>query len=334
MCRARIGSALAVLAAFLLVTGLAAPAWPAGDNVQYWAREFPLTDFTRHAVPLSEIRSDGATRNTIPAISRPKFVPVKRVNGIGDLEPMITVSVQGQPRAYPLRMMLWHETVNDTILKQPIVVTFCPLCNSAVVYDRRMAGRTLTFGNTGRLRHFNGLIFDKETESWWQQFTGEAVIGNFMGRTLKALPSRVESLALFRDRHPDGLVMVPKDPGAHPYGTTPFVRMDSSPGDGLERYNLPWGVKPFQRLVVIGEEAWTVDRLAVQPIERKKLFVTVEPGQNSVHDTKWIQFGRNVGNAIARVYDADSDEWTDTRHDIVFAFLFRAFHPKGRVHVR
>jgi hypothetical protein len=300
------------------------------ENVQHWAREFPKTDFTKRTINLSEIRADGATRDSIPPILKPKFVPVAEITGLGDLEPVISLSINFEAHAYPLRVLLWHEIVNDEIDNTPVAVTYCPLCNSGVVFKRNIGGKTVVFGNTGRLRHFDMLMYDHGTESWWQQFTGQAVIGTRAGERLEALPSRVESLAKFRERHPDGQVLVPNNPAARPYGTTPFVRMDTSSGEGLDDYDLPVEVKPFDRVVVVGGEAWTIKRLREKgDIERDGLYISVEPGQNSIHDTKWISFGRDVGNVVVRRFDAELDDWVDAVHDVTFAFAFKAFVPEG-----
>ncbi len=97
------------------------------------------------------------------------------------MEPVISVIINGDARAYPLHILLWHEIVNETISGVPGLVPYCPLCNSGVAFDRRLGGRTLNFGNTGRTRHFDMVMYDKETEGWWQQFLGEALIGSLTG---------------------------------------------------------------------------------------------------------------------------------------------------------
>jgi len=122
---------------------------------------------------------------------------------------VITVSVNGAARAYPLGILMSHEIVNDELGGKPIAVTFCPLCNSGVVFDRRVGERLLEFGNTGRIRHADMVMYDRATESWWQQFTGEAIIGSQAGTLLRALPARLEYLAWFRERAPDVKVMIP-----------------------------------------------------------------------------------------------------------------------------
>ncbi len=208
----------------LLATGLK----PAGaQSLMEWVKEFPKTDFSRAIVPFGEIRFDGARRDTIPPIHDPGFKPVSQIRDIGALEPVVSVVIGQDARAYPLRIMLWHEIVNDTIDGVPVLVSYCPLCNSGVVFDRRVDGHVLEFGNTGRIRHFDMVMYDHQTESWWQQFTGAAIVGAFVGKVMELVPSRLESLTQFRDRAPEGLVLVPDDPKVRPYGTTPYAGMDT-----------------------------------------------------------------------------------------------------------
>jgi hypothetical protein len=117
---------------------------------------------------------------------------------MGPLEPVLSLIINGDARAYPLRLLLWHEIVNDVVGGVPVLVSYCPLCNSGVVYDRRINGDVLEFGNTGRIRHFDMVMYDRQSESWWQQFTGEAIVGALSGTTMRILPARLESLDKFR----------------------------------------------------------------------------------------------------------------------------------------
>jgi len=320
-----------------LIAALSAGTAGAADGLQYWRVEFPNTDFSKRAIPLSDIRSDGARKDSIPPITNPTFIPARKVQGLGALEPVLSVVVGSDARAYPLRLMLWHEIVNDKVGDTPLLVTYCPLCNSGVVFERDVktpgGTKNLVFGNTGRLRHFDLVMYDRDTGSWWQQFTGEAVIGAMTGTKLKPLASRVEAFGRFAAEHPDGRVLVPNNPNARPYGATPYVRMDSSPGVGLEIYDLPEGVRPYDRVVVVGREAWTLKMLrAKETIERDGLILSWLPGQNSIHDTKVIAFGRDVGNVLVKKLDEDTDEWEDVVHDVTFAFAFKAFVKDGALY--
>ena len=105
------------------------------------------------------------------------------------------VALGGEARAYPLRILIWHQIVNDRIAGIPVAVTYCPLCNAAIVFDRRVDDETLEFGTTGLLRHADMVMYDRLTESWWQQYEGRAIVGSLAGTRLTPLPARLEAMA-------------------------------------------------------------------------------------------------------------------------------------------
>ncbi|MCZ6453537.1 MAG: DUF3179 domain-containing protein [Alphaproteobacteria bacterium] len=331
----RFGLAFTVFAVAAVVFWYAFPGAFA-QGVGTWQREFPLTDFQTRSIELSEINDDGNVRDSIPPVATPIYVGVDKASDIGPLEPVLSIGINGDFRAYPLRILLWHEIVNEEIGGVPVLISYCPLCNSGVVFDRRVDGQVLEFGNTGRLRHRDMVMYDKQTESWWQQFTGEAMIGSLTGKSMKILAARLESLEKFRARAPNGKVLIPENESARPYGASPYVGMDSrAMPRALARlnypYELPDGVQPLERVVVVGEEAWTVAKLKdAKRIEADKLVLTWEAGQNSIHDTQLIFRGRDVGNVIVQRRTENGLE--DVPYDVSFAFAFSAFVPDGMLH--
>ena len=120
----------------------------------------------------------------------------------------------------------------------PVTITYCPLCNSAIVFDRRVPPHVLDFGTTGKLRNSDLVMYDRQTESWWQQFTGEAIVGTLAGAELKLVPARLESFAQFKTRHPAGKVLIPNDPGLRDYGRNPYVGYDMAAAPFLYRGGL------------------------------------------------------------------------------------------------
>ncbi len=324
------------LAGLVAVVALWWAAGPSSANPEYWKRAWPKTDFSKASVPFSEILSGGPPKDGIPAVDNPTFVPVAESAdiGIADTEPVITVSINGDTRAYPLRILMWHEIVNDTVGGVPVSVTFCPLCNSAVVFDRRLDGLVLDFGTTGKLRHSDMVMYDRQTESWWQQFLGEAIIGELTGKRLKMLPVRVESFAKFRARGNDTKVLVPTRAGMRRYGANPYRGYDSrrSPLPGFFLGSLPETIAPLERVIVIEDEAWALSLLRKKKkIIKGDIVIRWEPGQNSALDTGIIAEGRDIGNVIVQRQTANGLE--DIVHDISFAFAFHAFKPKGTIHV-
>src|SRR6266511_4827902 len=132
------------------------------------------TDFGRHTVPLSAFQGGGPGKDGIPALDHPRFGRVAAIDFLKPQEPVIELVVKGDARAYPLQILIWHEIADDRVGGVPVAVTFCPLCNTAIVFDRRVRGRTLSFGTTGNLRNSDLVMYDRQTESWWQQFGGQA----------------------------------------------------------------------------------------------------------------------------------------------------------------
>jgi hypothetical protein len=166
-------------------------------------------DTTRHSVPLSQILSGGPPKDGIPAIMAPRLVAASAATFLRGGDAVIGVTEAGVAKAYPVRILNWHEVVNDQIAGVPIVVTYCPLTASAVVYDRAPRGAPLTFGVSGRLYQSNVLIYDYQTESLWSQLKEEALTGSFTGTALRAFPSVVTTWADWQSTHPQTLVLSP-----------------------------------------------------------------------------------------------------------------------------
>ena len=310
----------------LIVLFLFLPTLALAQSLAEWQRQFPLADFSVSSVPFSDIEFDGNGRDSIPPIYNPTYRPVSDVTDIGPYEPVLSVAINGDARAYPLRLMLWHEIVNEVIGGRDVLVSYYPLCNSGVVWDRDVNGRVLRFGNTGHLRHLDMVMFDHETESWWQQFSGTAIIGALTGARMAPLPSRQESMQSFSARHPDGLVLVPLDPTARPYGLSPFRGMDGRKASRrFSKWPLPKGVAPLHYIVVAGDRAWPLSRLRdAGRIAEAGLTLTWTPGRNSLHDTQIIADGRDIGIVEVRDHTGAS-----AVHDVTFAFAFAAFLPDG-----
>ena len=312
---------MTLIAAFVLSATLATA------SPEFWRNEWPDTNFEKTSVPnWVEILSGGPPKDGIPALSDPSFVKVADKTGITDREPVITVEIDGYPsRAYPIRYLTWHEIVNDTVGGIPVAVTFCPLCNSGITFDRRVAGGVLTFGVSGKLRFSDMVMYDRETQSWWQQAIGEAIVGDLTGTELEQLPSWMESYAEFTARNPDGLVMA--EPGyRRDYGRNPYVNYDSSNRPFLYSGELPpHGIPALARVVRVGDRAWPLTRLQAGAVDEAGVVISWVSGQASALDTANIGKGKDVGTV--RVRDAAG---RDVAHDVMFAFAFHAFWPDGK----
>ena len=310
----------------LLAAGPAALADPG-----VWKRAWPDTDFSRTSIDFASILSGGPPKDGIPSIDEPHFVKLANYTDAAETEPVIAFAHKGDARAYPLRVLIWHEIVNDTVGGLPVSVTYCPLCNSSVVFDRRLDGRVLEFGTTGKLRNSDLVMYDRQTESWWQQFTGTGIVGEMTGKRLAMLPSRVESLAQFRARHPGGRVLVPTNPDFRAYGKNPYAGYDTSRRPFLYRGEMPIGIAPLAYVVKVGDRAWALDKLRKEgTIVSGDLTLTWTRGQNSALDTPDIAGGRDIGNVVVRRRTAGGSR--DEIHDVTFAFVFHAFVPDGVIH--
>jgi hypothetical protein len=290
----------------LVTLGLSLTCAPA-DQLPQASGEW-RTDFTRHTVPLEEIVPGGPPKDGIPAIDRPTFESVRRADRwLEDREPVIAVEHNGAARAYPLQILIWHEIVNDRIGDAPIAVTYCPLCNTAIVFDRRHEGRALDFGTTGRLRHSDLVMYDRQTESWWQQATGEAIVGALAGDTLRWLDAQTLSWAEFKAAHPDGDVLSRETGFSRPYGTNPYTGYDApdrSPLPGFFRGKPDNRLPAMERVVAVRVGSETVAypfsrmrdvRVVNDVVGARPLVVFWAPGTASALDQSRIASGRDVG---------------------------------------
>ena len=134
----------------------------------------------------------GPPPDGIPPIDRPKFVDPGDVGWLVDQEPVLSVALRGRVKAYPVRILMWHEIVNDRIGGQPVTVTYCPLCNTGIAFRRPVVdGELLDFGTSGRLFNSNLVMYDRQTGTYWSQATLEAIVGPLAGRRLHFIPAQI-----------------------------------------------------------------------------------------------------------------------------------------------
>jgi hypothetical protein len=177
-------------------------------------------------VPIEELRSGGPPPDGIPPIDEPKFLAARDVDFLADNEPVMVVDIDGDTRAYPVQILIWHEIVNDTVGGVPVALTYCPLCNSAVAYDRRVADRVVSFGTSGLLWNSALVMYDRQTETLWSHFNGDAILGVLAGTDLKTFPVSIAPWSLWRDANPDGLVLSRETGFDRDYGANPYPGYD------------------------------------------------------------------------------------------------------------
>jgi hypothetical protein len=268
------------------------------------------TDFSKHSVSLQEFASGGPGKDGIPAIDHPRFVSVPQADDFLDAQEAIAVLELGREvKAYPIQILIWHEIVNDELAGRPVAVTYCPLCNSTVAFGREVAGRVLDFGTTGNLRNSDLVMYDRQTESWWQQITAEAVVGKLTGTRLKLLPSQILSWAQLKRLHPDAEVLSRHTGFSRPYGENPYVGYEADPNSEpfLFEGELDRSLPPMERVAAVsasdgGAVVYPFSRLRREApvndrIGKKPIVVFFDPDVASPLDDSFVGAGREVGAA-------------------------------------
>ena len=185
------------------------------------------TAYSKHNIDLSTLMSGGPPKDGIPSVDDPAFVSVREASRwVAPEEPVILLEHKGTARAYPLQILTHHEIVNDRVAGTPVAVTFCPLCYSALVFERTLDGEPVEFGVSGLLRNSDLVMYDRKTETLWQQLTGKAIVGDLAGRTLTQIPSQIVSFRQFGETHPDGAVLSRDTGHDRPYGRNPYAGYD------------------------------------------------------------------------------------------------------------
>lgn len=286
----------------------------------------PEFDLRRATIPREEIRGGGPPKDGIPALTGPATVSAGAARHLDPTDRVAGVSLGGEARAYPLRILTWHEVVNDTLGGVPIAVTYCPLCDSVAVFDRRTADGVKEFGVSGLLYNSNVLMYDRggRPEALWSQLEGESVSGPGAGTELKALPVELTSWAAWRARHPDTSVLSEETGHARDYRRDPYAGYLAGPG-------LMFPVRP------------TSERL---PQKERVLGVQVPGGAAKAYpisafagETKPVEIRDEVGGrAITLRYDpaskglrvAQAPEGAEWMYALWFAWY--AFHPETEVY--
>lgn len=277
--------------------------------------EFPKTDFSKHSIPYNEVTSGGPPRDGIPAIDNPRFVTVAEADAwLRPQEPVILLELAGEVRAYPLQILIWHEIINDVVGGIPVAITWCPLCNTAIVFRREVDGLVLDFGTTGRLRFSNLIMYDRQTESWWQQASGEAIVGQMTGRQLEMLPANLVSWHDFKTAYPHGRVLSRETGYSRPYGLNPYTAYDLGGPVLYQGPTIPAALPAMARVVTVdmGSEAvaYPYDLLARvkvvnDTVAGRPIVVFWRAGAVSPLDASTVAEGREVGSAtvFSRVVD-------------------------------
>jgi len=305
------------------VTTLAACAQGAAEGTGDGVEDPPPTEASSRPtplVPLDDILSGGPPPDGIPPIDDPRFVAPAEVDFLADAEPVLAVEIDGDARAYPLQIMTWHEIVNDEIGGVPVAVTYCPLCNSGIAFERpTINGELLDFGTSGKLYNSNLVMYDRQTESYWAQATGQAIRGELAGVQLAFVPARILSFADWRAEHPDGLVLSRDTGHERPYGENPYVGLDTAErpflfagelDERLPATSRVLGIAragdvvafPYETVSADAVRGWAV---VMEEVAGAPVAVFWSAGTYSALDTQRIVSGRDVGAIAAYRSEVD-----------------------------
>ncbi len=284
---------------------------PEVATVESALRDMRDPSFPEPLIDPGQVLSGGPPPDGIPPIDNPFFVSVDQADAyLNDVEPVVVLEIDGDARAYPVQILMWHEIVNDQIAGIPVAITYCPLCNSAVTYIREVDGTVTTFGTSGRLFNSALVMYDRLTETLWTHYDGRAVIGHLTGERLEPVASPLLAWADFKSAYPDGAVLDRDRTGfRRDYGRNPYTGYDDPSGtpflfrgDGDDRARLQQRVVGVE---VDGESVgWTLESISDDSgaavtsggVGDTEVVIFWKAGQSTALETSSIDAGRDVGS--------------------------------------
>lgn len=342
-------SLICTVALSALLSGCVESSWLQGA--------FRKTDFTKKVIDLKEIETFG-NRFDQQNITQPAFAEVSEVTGFGDSEPLVSLVINGEARAYPITFLATH-IVNDTVAGKPVLVSFCTVCSSANVFDRRVGDKVLTFGSAGYTRKSDQILYDRQTETLWQKLDGQGLVGEYAGQTLNMLPARIESFKRFKKRYPEGKIMLA--PFARRAGFLPDLpdnlrrntfayltsnRYGITSNAGSDNAGVPLffrgsydptaegNLKGTTRVIIVDGVpgmAWALPYLKDKgKIEHKEYVITWSPGMSSPTGKSKNTAASDLGNIVVQKKGSD-DKMVDVAYDFPYIAVFKSFNPDGIV---
>lgn len=264
-----------------------------------------ITNGVKHSVPLNEIIGGGPGKDGIPPIDNPQFVAASEATFLEDSEPGVALDIRGTQRFYPFQILVWHEIVNDAVGGERVLVTYCPLCLTGIVFDPSVGGERVEFGTSGKLWNSNLVMYDRKTDSLWSQVLGEAIVGEATGARLSVIPSDIMRFAAFKALYPKGEALSRKTGSVRPYGTDPYGSYYTMPGTYFPLTNkddrLP--DKEFVLGIVVNGRAKAYSEVAVKragevedSFQGKTIIARYDAGKGVVR-----LFEKGAGGALSRL---------------------------------
>lgn len=263
-------------------------------------------------------------------INNPNFDDSVNINILNE-EPVVSVAVGNEVRAYPIRYLLWHNVINDIIAEKPIAITYSPLTNIASVFDRKMSnGDVLSFKDSAKRFKSNLVMKDKENNDLWLQYDGRSL--SQKNKKLTKIPVQIIAFEIFKTYYKDGKVMTQPN-FAQPYGMNPYKYYDSLAYpffyDGeFKREN----ISPMDYVIIVEDEAWSLEFVKkYRAFYKDNINIQWIYGQNSVLDNPDISKAKDIGNVIVKeIYE--KDKIRDIPYMISFAYVFDAFNPDKKIY--
>lgn len=297
-------------------------------------RHLDTDTFPEALVDRELIVSGGPRPDGIPSIDDPQFVAIDEIDWLEDQEAVLVLELgptsedsEPEVRIYPVQILMWHEIVNDQVGDRPVTVSYCPLCNSGVAFDRRISSAggeelVLDFGTSGSLFQSAMVMYDRQTESLWTHFDARAVVGELVGTELEPIPLAITAWADAIDAHPDARVLERPQGTGRDYGTNPYSSYDQSDGPlgGFFTGDVDDRLEPMQRVTGVeldgSTTAVTLDRLTTDGVVAievggARLSLWHEPGLASSLQSFQVAGGRDIGAVAAFVTDESFERSTD-----------------------
>ncbi len=303
-------------------------------------RHLDVERFPDLLVERNLIVSGGRPPDGIQSIDDPVWLAPDDIDWLEPEESVLAVELAGAVHLYPVQIMLWHEIVNDEIGGRPVTVTYCPLCNSAVAYDRRVGDQVLEFGTSGALFHSALVMYDRQTESLWTHFDGRSVVGDLMGSQLDLVAVQTLSWEQAVESWPQANVLdrPTGDLGNRPYGISPYPTYEAldEPLPGFFQAEPDPRLPARSRVVglVVDDEVVAVDRQAVVergmvevPVGDRVIRLVHAEGVRSPLDSRLVADGVDIGAVSAR--DVESGRAVPVLD--TFWFAWAAYYPDTTV---
>lgn len=281
-----------------------------------------LPDGTKYLIHPSKILSGGPPKDGIPSIDNPKFLPVEEANKyLNDNDVVLGINHKGVQRAYPLSILNWHEIVNDNLAGDPILITYCPLCRTGIAFERKINNQEVKFGTSGKLFNSNLVMYDRATDSYWLQLTGQAIVGELAGLRLKQIPIDTLRWKDWKELFPNTQVLSRDTGFFRDYNTNPYGNYDASSAIFFPTENEDSRLHPKAIIypVVLDnvQKAYPEDelekaKLVNDIVGENNLLIILDPRKNVVSI-----FDRTVDNNAlefelrnSKLFDNSNSEWT------------------------